>query len=282
MQQHHVVETPVGALRVRVCGQGRPAVLWHSLFVDDRSWDRVVPQLESQRQLVIITGPGHGRSGDPGRRYSNEECAAAARLVLAEVGVKQPVDWVGNAWGGHVGVIAAARWPELVRSLVMLGTPIAALTPGERARTYLLLGLYRLLGPSRKVVAGTTNVLLSARTQGHDPDAVQLVHESLQQADRRMLRNAVVSISLHRTDLSDSLSRITQPTLIVTGADHHGFTPEQARAAARVLRHGEVAIVPDAAYLVPLEAPDASAGLIRDFWAARCAVTPSPPSSSRA
>jgi pimeloyl-ACP methyl ester carboxylesterase len=275
VEQRHVVETPVGRLAVRVVGRGQPAVLWHSLFVDDRSWDRLVPHLATERQLVIVTGPGHGSSSDPGRRYSNEECAAAARLTLENLGVRLPVDWIGNAWGGHVGAITAATWPELVRSLVMLGTPISALTAFERLRTYLLLGLYGLSGPSSMVVNGTTNVLLSPRTRAEDPEAVQQVHDCLRRADRRMLRNAVVSVSLRRTDLTGLLQRLAQPVLILTGAAHHGFTPEQARAAARLVQHGEVAIVPDTAYLVPLEDPGTVAKLVRDFWAAQDATTAS-------
>jgi pimeloyl-ACP methyl ester carboxylesterase len=267
MEQPHVIETLVGALAIRVRGEGQPAVLWHSLFVDDRSWDRLVPHLEGRRQLVLVTGPGHGSSGDPGRVYSIEECAAAALVVLEVLGINRPVDWVGNAWGGHVGAQTAAKWPDRIRSLVMLGSPIDALTRIERARTYLLLGVYRLTGPSAMVINGATDVLLSAWTRSHDPDAVQMVHNCLRRADRRMLHNAIVSVSLRRTDLSQTLEQITQPTLIVTGADHHGFTAEQARAAVRHLRHGNVAVVPNAAYLVPLEAPEASAELIGSFWA---------------
>jgi pimeloyl-ACP methyl ester carboxylesterase len=273
MEQRHVLETPVGRLAVRVIGQGEPVVLWHSLFVDDRSWDRLVPHLPAERQLVIITGPGHGSSGDPGRRYSNEECAAATGPMLEKLGIRRPVDWVGNAWGGHVGAIVAGTSPELIRSLVMLGSPVAALTRAERVRTYLLLGLYGVSGPSPMVVKGTTDVLLSGRTRADDPEAVELVHDCLRQADRRMLRNAVLSVSLRRTDLSLSLRQIAQPVLIVTGASHHGFSPEQARGAAQLLQHGEVAIVPDTAYLVPLEAPDAVAKLVGDFWTTQDAAT---------
>jgi len=83
MERHHVVDTPVGPMAIRVAGHGRPVVLWHSLFVDERSWDRVVPHLSAGRQLVIITGPGHGSSGDPGHRYTVDDCAAAASLVDA-------------------------------------------------------------------------------------------------------------------------------------------------------------------------------------------------------
>lgn len=272
-EQRHRIDTPVGPLAVRVTGVGAPAVLWHSLFVDDRSWDRVVPALSRDRRLVSITGPGHGTSGDPGRRYSMQDCAEGAAVVLDRLGIAEAVDWVGNAWGGHVGVVFASTWPTRCRSLVAFGAPVAALTRRERRRTLALLGLYRLLGPTRTVVDGVTKVLLSERTRAGDAAAVRLVQECLLNADVRMLCNAVVSISLNRVDLVDRMRRVAAPTLIVTGSDHQGFTPQQAQAAAELLPHGEAEVIPNASYLVPLEAPEAAIRLLRGFWAER---VPSP------
>ena len=82
IDERHRVPTRVGSLAVRVRGEGPPAVLWHSLFLDERSWQRVEEDLAGDRRLVIITGPGHGTSTDPGHRYSLDDCAAAAGEVL--------------------------------------------------------------------------------------------------------------------------------------------------------------------------------------------------------
>lgn len=263
-----MIETRVGRLKVTVHGdEGSTALLWHSLFVDERSWDGMLPRLAERRRLVVVTGPGHGASTDPGRRYTLRDCAEAAVQVLDALSVSEPVDWVGNAWGGHVGLLFAAAWPERCRSVVAFGTPIATLSPAEKRRTRLLLGLFRLRGPSPTIVNGTTEVLLSPHTIAHDPDAVALVHDCLRRADRRMLRNAIVSISIHRPSLADRLERIRQPVLIVTGADHHGFTPEQAQGAVAMLARGRLAVLADTAYLAPLEAPAASADLVLGLWA---------------
>ena len=103
MDERHRIPTRVGSLAVRVRGEGPPAVLWHSLFVDDRSWQRVEDGLARDRRLVIITGPGHGASSDPGTATPWTTAPAAAGEVLAALDIREPVDWVGNAWGGHVG-----------------------------------------------------------------------------------------------------------------------------------------------------------------------------------
>ncbi len=111
-------------------------------------------------------------------------------------------------------------------------------------------------------------VLLSAKTRAQDSEAVDLVKDCLAAADASALRNAVVSISLRRPGLSSRLHEVLCPTLIITGTDHEGWTPAQAHAASRLLPDGSSAVIADAAYLAPLEAPGDTVLLIRQFWKA--------------
>lgn len=262
------IPTRVGELAVRTRGDGPPAVLWHSLFVDDRTWGRVEEELARDRRLVIITGPGHGTSGDPGRRYSLDDCAVAAGEVLAALGIDGPVDWVGNAWGGHVGIVFAATWPDRCRTLVTLGTPVQAYNRSERLLFGVLLLVYRAVGMIGYLSSSIVEALLSPRTRAGDPEAVAVVRDSLHGLARRPFSNAMRSISLARPDLTPRLGGVRCPTIFVTGSDHRGWTPEQAEVKCRLLAHGSVVIVPDTAYLTPLEAPVDSVRIIRDAWAA--------------
>jgi pimeloyl-ACP methyl ester carboxylesterase len=254
-------------LAVRVQGEGPPAVLWHSLFVDERSWGRVDDALARDRRLVIITGPGHGASADPGHRYSLDDCAAAAGEVLAALEIREPVDWVGNAWGGHVGIVFAATWPDRCRTLVTFGTPVQAYGRSERLLFRLLLGVYRVTGMVDFLSNGIRDALLSPKTRSNDPEAVALVLDSLRTMDRRGLANAMVSISLERPDLTQRLASIRCPTVFVTGADHREWTGDQVTAASQTLAIGSAAVVPETAYLIPLEAPATTMQHVRDLWA---------------
>jgi pimeloyl-ACP methyl ester carboxylesterase len=248
-------------------GKGPVAVLWHSLFVDDSTWNRVEDDLARARRLVIITGPGHGASADPGRRYTMDECAEAAADVLAALGIDKPVDWLGNAWGGHVGVVFAARWPQRCRTLVTLGTPIQSYALSERLRIWILLPIVRLFGSVDSIVTGIRDVLLSPTTRAQDPETARLVVGCLRSMNRAALVNAVISISLRRPDLTPQLAQIRCPTLFVTGSDHSGWTPEQAQAAGRLLADGATEVISNVAYLIPLEAPDRTVQLVRNLWA---------------
>lgn len=262
------IPTRVGALAVRVRGEGPPAVLWHSLFVDERSWQRVEEGLARDRRLVIITGPGHGASEDPGRRYSLDDCAAAAGDVLAALDIQEPVDWVGNAWGGHVGVVFAATWPDRCRTLTTFGTPIQAYDRSDQLFFRTLLAAYRVVGMVDFLSSGIRDALLSPKTRSNDAEAVALVLDCLRTMERRPLVNAMVSISLRRPDLTSRLEAIRCPTVFVTGSDHSEWTPEQAEAKCRLLAAGSVGVVPDTAYLTPLEAPLETLRIVRDLWGA--------------
>lgn len=263
----HRIPTRVGSLAVRVRGQGLPAVLWHSLFVDERSWERVEDGLARDRRLVIITGPGHGASTDPGRRFSLDDCALAAGDVLAALDIHEPVDWVGNAWGGHVGIVFAASSPDRCRTLITLGTPVQAYGWSQRLLFRILLGVYRVTGMIDLLSSGICDALLSPGTRSNDPEAVALVLDSLRTMERRALANAMVSISLERPDLTRRLASIRCPTLFVTGADHPEWTGDQAKATSQTLAIGSAAVVPETAYLIPLEAPEATIRLVLDLWA---------------
>ena len=274
----HQVHSRVGRLKVTVVGEGvhQPtALLWHSLFVDERSWERVVPDLAQDRRLVLVTGPGHGTSGDPGHRYSMEDCAQAALQVLDRVGPRGPVDWVGNAWGGHVGIVFAARHPGRVRTLVAAATPVHPYPTLSKLSTQTLLVLYRWLGPTRYLADAVAETLLSARTRRQDPAAVDLVRDCFISADRRGLANAVVSISLRRSDLTPLLPSVLAPTLLVTGDAHPDWSPAQMRAAAALFPHGFTDVVGGSAYLTPLEAPAEFSRGVREFWTRHPASAPS-------
>ena len=265
------VPTRVGDLKVTIIGEGDAgptAVLWHSLFVDERSWERVVPALSRDRRLILVTGPGHGGSGDPRHRYTMQDCADAALQVLQTLAVEGPVDWVGNAWGGHVGIVLAARNPDRIRTLVTAGTPTHPYPRADRLQTSLLLVLYRLLGPVGYLTDAVAEALLSEHTRTTDHDAVALVRDCFTTADRAGLPNALVSISLRREDLLPLLPAVQAPTLFITGSAHPDWTPQQMQAAAALLPHGSTRVLDGAAYLIPLEAPAEFTRCVQAHWAA--------------
>jgi len=190
-----MIPTALGPLHVRRHGAGGPTVLlWHSLFLDGTSWDPVLPALSPGRSLLVVDGPCHGQSPGPGRRFTLEECADAALTLLDHAGIAQ-VDWVGNAWGGHVGVVLAARAPERVRRLAVVCSPMHALRPLERLRARVLAGLLGLAGWRGFLLKAVRGALLRAPMR---PEVVAAVDGAAQAPGAARTLLAIRSVMLGR------------------------------------------------------------------------------------
>jgi pimeloyl-ACP methyl ester carboxylesterase len=257
------IDTRLGAVRVRTMGTGPPAVLWHSLFVDSTSWDRVVAGLAAHRRLILIDGPSHGASAPVRHRFTLSDCAGVAMDVLDHLQEHNPVDWVGNAWGGHVGIVFARAHPASTRSLVTIGTPVRALTPAERRHILPLVGAYRLLGPIKPLVNGVQDALL-----GPGAPPAPAISVPLRAADRKGMYTAMRSIMLGRPDLRDLLATLDTPTLMLAVADDAYGSTSETRTAAAMLPNGAFATLAGAGHVAPLldSAPQVVA-TVTAFWA---------------
>ncbi|MFE4502371.1 alpha/beta fold hydrolase [Rhodococcus sp. NPDC056743] len=265
-----LVPTCVGTLALRQIGArtGPVTVLWHSMFVDSSSWNRVIPLLPRDRRLLIVDGPGYGDSGPLHRTSSIAECACAAIELLDSVGISDPVDWVGNAWGGHVGYHLAGTSPDRLRTLVTISAPALPLPRLDRIKLEGLSYVLRLFGPTASL---RRKIAVAQLTDGarQDPEMLEYMESAVHRAGGNNLAHATRSFIVRRSDLSEHAANATLPILIVATDDRGELTPEQARATAVKCCDAEVAVVGKSRTLVPLEQPQQLADLLIDFWARR-------------
>jgi pimeloyl-ACP methyl ester carboxylesterase len=263
------VPTSLGRLNVEQVGAGPPALLWHSLWVDSRSWGPLVGSLGQQRRVLTIDGPGYGSSDPINRDYTLDDCATAAVEVLDHLGITEAVDWVGNAWGGHVGITLAADQPHRVRSLVTIATPLLPVGARQRwTQTYPLALLYRLTGPNRLITKALFDTLIGSDAITAHPDRAADLIRSFEEADRQSIRRTIRF--MHRWQpLTETLPAITAPTLFLTGdLDDQHWGPAEARAAAATMPDARVATLTGAGHLGPLLVDaELLARTVTEFWA---------------
>jgi pimeloyl-ACP methyl ester carboxylesterase len=263
------VDTRLGSLAVRRVGTGTPTVLWSSMFVDSHTWDGLVPLLRigaPEREIVLIDPPGLGRSEPLARRSSIAEAAAAARDALAGLGMAGPVDWVGNAFGGHVGYELATD-PSIVRSFVAISAPPEPIPAHLRRQIAVLHPILRSLGPVRPVRDAVVSAMLTDASSA-DSRIRNVVVESLNRPTRASMSHALRSFIIDRTDVTDRLAEIGVPSLFIASDDRGDWAPADAERAAASAPHATAVVVTGARTLVPLEQPAAVAQHILEFWAA--------------
>jgi pimeloyl-ACP methyl ester carboxylesterase len=272
------IDTRLGSLAAQVIPGPPPvAVLWHSMFTDSRSWKRVTSALSQKRTLVLIDGWSFGDSADLGRVIDkfDDQCVQAAVAAIAQVQselVVGPVDWLGSAWGGHVGLQLAATRPDLVRSLVTVSSPVHAPTPSMRRQVRMLLPVYRAIGMRGPVRQGLLKGMLTDLTRRTDPEAVDALGAPMSRASRQAIARTVHSAVLNRTDLAWAAARVTCPTLMIATGDRGEWSPAECAAAAAAMKDARSAVLAGSRALPSLECPAELAALIADFWARHAAT----------
>lgn len=262
------VDTRLGSLSVRRVGAGAMTVLWSSMFVDSHTWDRILPLLVAgapDREFVLIDPPGLGLSEPLERQSTIAEAAGAARDALAALGAEGPVDWVGNAFGGHVGYELAMD-ASVIKTLVAISSPTEPIAPSLRRKISLLHPLLRVAGPVGPVRSAIVSAMLTDAS-AQNSEIVQVVRDSLGRPPRESMSNALRSFIIDRVDVNAHLPKILVPSLFVASDDRGDWSPGDADRAARLAPRAKTVTIAGARTLVPLEQPAALAEVLLKFWA---------------
>lgn len=248
------VSTDLCRLHVRRAGDGPPVVLWHSLFVDSRSWGPLVDILARDRTVYAIDGPSHGRSEAVPRDFTFDELVAAARQALDRLGLSEPVDWVGNAWGGHVGIHLAAADKSPLRTLTTIGTPVQGFTLAEKlTKGWPLVEIYRFAGPNGFVMRQLSDSLLGEESVAAQPEHAQAAMAAFRDADRTGMYHAMRSMMLKRTGVEALLCNIKVPTLVMAVRDDvMGWRLDEASRTCAAIPNCRVEEVAGTGHVSPL------------------------------
>ena len=95
-------------------------VLIHGVGYDLTYWDRQIEALLPDFDVVAFDLPGHGRSGGGPQQCSFGRLSAIVAALIREIG-SRPVHLVGISFGGMIAQTTTLAYPELIRSLSMMG-----------------------------------------------------------------------------------------------------------------------------------------------------------------
>jgi pimeloyl-ACP methyl ester carboxylesterase len=99
-------------------GAGEPLLLIEGLGQSMWAWREQIPVFAQRYRTIAFDTRGTGRSPVPGEPYGIDELAEDAAEILDG----RRADVIGLSMGGYVALTLALAQPELVRSLVLVGT----------------------------------------------------------------------------------------------------------------------------------------------------------------
>jgi pimeloyl-ACP methyl ester carboxylesterase len=232
--------------------RGRLLLLVHAAGSTAGLWRRQVEGLGAAHSVVAPDLPGHGRStGLDGlasvEAYADFVASFARTLRL------RPAVLVGRSMGGAIGLVLAARAPELLAGLVLVCTTARFSFPPERLATH------RDVARGRLPQQFTTETFSSATGM----DVMREAWTEQVRTDPRVRYGDLLACAAF--DGRPLLARIRTPTLVVAGADD-GVTPVAcAEELARGIAGARLEVVPQAGHQAPIEQPEAFASLVGGF-----------------
>ena len=183
------------------------------------------------RRCILLDLPGFGASPEPVSAWSVSDYTKLVADTVQSLNTAR-IDYVGHSFGGRIGIMLGADYPELVERLVLIDS--AGVREQADTSASLRLGSYRAVRTllTRLGAAPLAERLRAAYNQRY-ASADYLAASPLM---RQVLINTVSQ------DLRDYARRIAAPTLLLWG-EHDTDTP---------LHHGQLleACIDDAALIV--------------------------------
>ena len=211
--------------------------------------------------VLAINQPGHGRSEGP--PLPSVEALADWTLALMSAAGAQQATLVGHSMGTLIAVEAAARAPERVARLVLLGTAYPMKVSD------VLLSTAREAPMQAIDMVNALSISTSASKPSY-PGPGMWVHGS----NRALMRNqqalsSDINLFEHDFRLCDAyrggeqaMAKVTCPTTLITGTRDQMTPPKATKELAAALK-AQVVMVP-AGHLMPAEAPDAVLAGLRE------------------
>jgi pimeloyl-ACP methyl ester carboxylesterase len=253
------VTTSIGQVAYSVIGttgsDGDPVVLLHSLGLARESWRPTAETLAAAATVYALDLPGHGDSPGPHLMLTIEDYAKVVADFCAAAGMPR-VHLVGNSFGSVVAAEVAARFPDLVASLVLVGCP------AWQDRTVREQWLHQrsdiLLTPDGDACQVTRELVASMFPVLQD-SYVDVVATGFAKAGT-WIRN--VMWALYAYDSTPTFGEITQRTLVIYG--EHDWLQSTAPHLMAQLRDGTHVTIQGGAHMTPVNRPLELAAAIAD------------------
>ncbi len=243
-------------------GDGRVLLLVSGFPVDRRIWAHQLTGLSDLRRVVAVDLRGRGKSPASAKGgWTMDTHADDLAETISSLGV-DAVDLGGISMGGYIAFAFLRRYPEMIRSLILVSTratpdppeyKTGRVTTAERARRY-----------GTRALAGSMlpNLLAEGAAESVEEEVLAMfdaVPGETSAADSLAMKD--------REDSTPMLGSVAVPTLVIEGAGERLLPPGTAKALADAIPEARLASIPNAGHFAPVENPDAVNEAIRGFLA---------------
>lgn len=228
---------------------GRHLVFLHELGLDHRYWGDLAAALSPSLRISLVHLRGHGRSGFGAAGGLGQYVADIIDMLDG------PTVLIGHGMGGMIAQGVAAERPDLIEALILEGTAVKQETEDRwEARAVQVL------------------------TQGIEDEHIRLAtgfhHKAPDDLRTRVLAPlehmvpeyyAAACRAIGHTDMLESTSRLTLPSLVLSGQADRIVPPDLSGELVALIPSAKRALIRNAGHFASAEAPGDVAQQIEQF-----------------
>jgi len=188
-------------------------------------------QIVAGQDAIAVHFAGMGITPEPTDAWGSEQYADNLAEAIRPFG---PVIFVAHSFGGRVVVHLAAKYPELVRGIVLTGVPLLRLKAAPKPK----LG-FRIVRSLAKAGVVPKSVLEKQRQKNGSADY---------RAANGIMREIFVRV-VNET-YADQLARISSPVRMVWGENDTSAPADAGLAASELIPNATFRVVPGAGHLM--------------------------------
>ena len=252
--------TDQGIVHYEVYGRGRPVILLHGWLGSWGLWQETMAYLGRYYRTYALDFWGFGESGRKRESYAVQDFVSLVDQFMEQLGINQ-APLVGHSMGGTVSLSVAIQYPQRVRKVVVVGSPITGSSLslllklfGRRPVAWVVYNnmwgfklFYRLLSP------------LYTR----DRSWPQMMDHDL---SKMTLESFLLSIaSLRRTDLRQFVGQVKIPVMGMYGDRDVVVNSNQWKALSEGIPHARIERYHTAGHFIMLDEPQKFMETLRDF-----------------
>ena len=212
----------------------------------------VLGALEDRHGVIVFDQPGHGRSGSLDSLGSIQRMAEFSWQLCDVLRLDHPV-LMGHDMGGAVALQMALDQPERIRALIIGAS-------GERVDV-----TEATLEQAQRVSEGKERRPFDPANfaKGTAPEIMKKAFMWGLKTDPRATYGDL--LACRDWDVSEELSAIQTPTLVIHGSDEHDSVKARATALAEKLPHAQIEVIAGAGHALLPEAPESLAEAVDTF-----------------
>lgn len=233
--------------------EDKPAIIFiHAFPLNKMMWTDQMNRLQGKFRTVAYDIRGHGESSISDGQYDLDLYVEDLKALIDHLGLEHPI-LCGLSMGGYIALRALEKYPGQFRALILCDTQSASDTNEKKEKRFATIKKIKE-GGIQEFIEDFLQSAVSMQTYTGHPGRVQRIRDMINGNSAVSICGTLIALA-SRPDMTDTLSRIGVPVLLLYGQEDRITPPETGSAMQEQIQGSKLYLIPGAGHLSNLESP---------------------------